>query len=290
MKNGRKQIVPTPRQLEKMELLKNKQAVAPYADDTGYTAPKYETNLVMQVQLKRYWETFTDKRRKEILEKMEATEEYINLRAYELLLLAKKGIYKDDRNDPKFRLNIEKIRENWSVNSDIELCAMFDRHNRFIGFNTGKEHEVDTLYIKGSLVGGTTIHNHPTTPDRPLGLSFSRDDLNSFLHEGTRRFEATAREGTYAMTTKGAVRFKQKDFDKLFDDWNDHKAAIAQAFQARGLSTSSDMYWRIRCIDHHKIMEGFAKEHGFTYKFTPRKKYEKLMDISQVDKPLPKFK
>lgn len=290
MKDGRKQIVPTPRQMAKMDLEKDKQADGNWADPDGYVKPKYETNLVMQVQLKRYWESFTEKQRKEILEKMEATEEYINLRAYELMMLAKKGIFKDDRNDPKFRLNIEKIRANWSVNSDIELCAMFDRYNRFIGFNKGREHEVDTLYIKGSLVGGTTIHNHPTTPDRPLGLSFSRDDLNSFMREGTRRFEATAREGTYSMTTRGRVKFKQKDFDKLFDEWNGIKSATVQAFQARGISTSSDIYWRVRAIDHHKMMEKFAKEHGFTYKFTPRKNYEKLMDISQIDKPLPKFK
>ena len=205
-------------------------------------------------------------------------------------MLERKGIMNNDRDDPNFRLNIEKIRANWSVNSDIELCAMFDKHNRFIGFNIGKEHEVDTLYLQGSLAGGTTIHNHPTTQDRPLGLSFSRDDFKSFLHEGTRRFEATAREGTYSMTTKGRVRFSQKDYDELFDRWNDIKAATEDAFRQRGISTSSDIYWRVRAIDHHKVIQEFAQKHGFTYKFTPRKGYEKLMDVSQIDKPLPKFK
>ena len=238
--------------------------------------------------LKNNWNQFTKAERDAILNKGEATIEYVYLRRYQIYMDEKKGIIRNDKDDPKFRFNLEKKVEDWR-HAEVEFYVMFDNKGRFLGYNIGDHAEVNSVFFKGTLVGGHTMHNHPTKEDRPLGLSFSAPDLTSIRGEGTRNFEVTTAEGRYSMNTNGR-QISEKSINEWKTSWEAHKAALYSARDPSGRPIPEHTLWRIRAIDHHQSMQALAKANGWDYKFTPLPKYKDLMDIKSLSKPLPKIK
>lgn len=283
MKNGKKVLLPTKRQLEKMNAA---QAVLPYQDGKGNTSIKMTAGHI--AYLMSFWKKFTAKERAEILERGEATADYVNLRQYQIYMDERKGIIHNDKDDPKFKLHLEKMMENWK-HTPIEHYLMFDSKNRFIGWNKGDEKSVDSLFWTGSLIGGHTMHNHPTTRDRPLGLPFSAKDLEAIIGEGTKTFEVTSREGAYTIELSGKPKFTTQDVREWDTQLLARKQAIFKVMIDKGYRdpTQTDTYWRLRFLEHHDHMQAFAKKFGFKYTFKARKKYSDLDKQSSMTKDLP---
>jgi hypothetical protein len=284
IKNGKKVLLPTPLQIERM---KKADAVLPHQDPSGRTGPKRDIPHI--AYLKRVWNSFDEKERKAILDKGEATPDYALLRQYELYLAEQKGIIKDDRNDPKFKYALEKMRERWRLEG-IEHYLMFDSKGRFIGYNIGDEKSVVSIFAKGGLAGGHTMHNHPTERGkRPLGLSFSAKDLESIRDEGTKTFEVSTREGNYVIESKGKVKYTPQDVMDWDTELAEIKKSIFNGMKSKGYRDplQTDTYWRIRMLEHHQHMQRFANKFGLSYTFTPSKAYKGIDKMENMDKPLP---
>ena len=284
VKNGKKVLLPTPLQIERM---KRGEAVLPYQDPDGRTGPKRDVSHI--AYLKRNWNQYSEAERKSILEKGEATTDYALLRQYEIYLLEQKGVVNNDKEDPKFKLNLEKMKEQWRLEG-IERYVMFDAKGRFIGYNVGDEKSVQSIFAKGGLVAGHTMHNHPTKRgERPLGLSFSAKDLESMRAEGCKVFEVTAREGNYVLETSGKVKFTPQDVMDFDTTLAATKKSIFSVMKQKGYvdPTQTDAFWRIRMLEHHKLMQEFANKFNLKYTFKPTKAYKGLDNKENMLKPLP---
>lgn len=292
IKGGIKTLVPTERQMAKLEKAK---LVEPHADASGRQAGFSHTPLWAIVALKRNWDAYSSIERNKILKDGVQTKAYALLRAYEIYLEheeEKKNGIKSKKSkeitDKKFKYNLNKLMKEWSVDMEIEKSVMFDARGNFLGIAFGVTDHVDSNYQKGILVGGTSMHNHPTSPNRPLGLPFSVPDIQSFWGEGAARYIVTTREGTYEMKTEGRLKFKFKDIEEYATAWASRKRVMYATREKVGIPESHPRFQRLWFKEMHDSLNAFSKKHGFEYTFKPKKGYENLTDINAIGKPLPR--
>jgi hypothetical protein len=262
IKNGRKTIVPTERQLAKLE----KQSLEnTYMDMGNRTGLKFTPEQIASARL--IVMMMTPEQIKETLFMGQATKEFIALKTIEFV----EGRGKGQQNDPSFKFNEAKV-VSWmkDANLDKEVLFVWDKDGRFWGWTQGSEKSVGASIPKGGLVGGTTLHNHPSTDKRPYGQSFSKGDILAGRHSAERRWIVAAKEGVYMAEMPPNVKYR--DFD-------------AMVFQAKTKAAwrrinnklpQFNLNQAAKAQAHHEYMKEFAQRHGLKYKFIPNKGYEKL--------------
>jgi hypothetical protein len=278
MKEGRRVIIPTERQAEAMK----KAASQPLLDAGGLSGIGFSVKDL--TRLEKYIKDLglSSQRQKQILERGEATDEYMYLRLIEILKDIRDGKKIDDLNDKNSKFSLASTIERWR-GGDVEMAAMWDKDNRFIGFNVGKKDEVTPNVLAGHLAGGTLVHNHPIQEEgQKLGNPFSDADMVLFRDTGLRLSVVTAREGTFYME-----RIGNKPLTKLTDkliktSWS--KTIIR--FQLSNLiyqknrdKLTTDDYYRMVWRDIHRFNKEVADAAGYSYKFVPNKGFQSLTDF-----------
>ena len=203
-KDGKKTLLPTQRQLEK---------IAQQAQALKSTPIELkDIGLVSQIHWTRIAEKISPEERKKILEEGIATDKFLALKFKEALdgyKADKNWVGKNEMHDKNFVHNISNVN-NRIRNAPYEVAALYDRHNRFLGFSIGDKTTVNISLIKGTMRGGTCIHNHPLYGDRNLGGCFSGKDVSSAKLLELRNQWVTAKEGRFVLRA-------EKGWDKVSD-------------------------------------------------------------------------
>lgn len=214
---------------------------------------------------------------KEIMEFGKATDTFIDLNVLRILKAIKDGNLKSEIFDKDFKFSIEKLIKKWS-NSDVEMMAAYDKNGMFLGFNTiaekGKVY-INTGY--GQLVGGTTLHSHPSDSDRFFGGTFSIGDWKTFLQSGEKKMVVTSKEGTYTLERVGPVKLTNKDINRNYVKTTVRAVLSTQNIKdvkktKFGCSKSELAVWR----DQHLGTTELAQQSGVRYTFIPNKGFEGL--------------
>lgn len=232
---------------------------------------------------------------KDILENAKSTDEYLLLRTLEILSQEKKGIVKNDADDKKFKFSLVNLVEKWK-NGSVELLACYDSKGRFIGITSGSGDTVVGNIPTGGLVGGQSIHIHPTTKTRPLGGSFSPKDIKTMREYGMKKMVVTTREGTFTLEAKdnrGLSKIKDKTINEEYVKLGVLRARAFEKFESdlggarrsdgRYVDSLSVIQWR----DHHESVKKLASEFGLSYSFKPNKGYGFLASKSITVKKIP---
>ncbi len=276
IKEGRRVIVPTERQMAEA---KRKQAEAnQITDDRGRTGM---TNTVKDIKNLEEWAKYhfpNEKQIKEIFEAGRATDDFINLNVLRILKALRDGTTKNERDDPNFKFNLESLKKKWA-NSEVEMMAAFDKNGMFLGYETQADKGLVQMRSgDGQIIGGTTIHSHPSEDGRFFGGNFSDGDWKGFLVAGEKTMIVTSREGTYILEREGAMKLTRKAINKSYvvsmvkttlalQKLKDEKELTKFGCTKRDL-----VIWR----DHHKSAEELAKSSGLKYTFVPNKGFEGL--------------
>ncbi len=278
MKEGRRVIIPTERQVEAMK----KAASQPLVDANGLSGVLYTVKDIPRLEKYINDLGLSKQRQKEILERGEATDEHKYLSLLEKLKDIRDGKKRDDLNDEKSKFSLKSTAERWR-DGDVEMGAMWDKDNRFIGFNVGKKQEVSFNVLDGHLAGGTILHNHPLQDEsQKVGNPFSPDDMEVFRDTGVRLSVVTAREGTFYME-----RIGNKPLTKLTDKLIKTAWAKTQVrfelsnliYQKNKDKLTVDDYYRMTWRDIHRFNKEVAEAAGYSYKFVPNKGFQSLTDF-----------
>lgn len=236
------------------------------------------------------------KQQEEILEKGLSSDEYLQLRVIKMLEDEKRGIIRNDAEDEKFKWSLKKVIEKWK-HGETELVASYDRYGRFLGYNIGDERKVTANVPLGALVGGKTVHIHPTKEDQRLGMPFSRGDFRALRDYGMKEMIVTTREGVFTLKVKDGkslAKLKDTDIKKTFavldvkkfvseDTWNKTRGGARYAGTGRMKDELAVVQWR----DQHETVKQVASRAGIEYTFKPYKGYEFLTDRKKNVESLP---
>ena len=273
MKEGRKVIIPTKRQIEAME---RKQAEANVIIDAkGRTGMVNTMAEVPAIEAYLRSIGLSKKKQQEILENGRATDDFIDINIVRILNNIKDGKTKNERDDKDFKFSLEKLKQRWA-NSDVEMMAAFDKHGHFLGFETQNDAGKVTMKTgAGQLVGGTTIHSHPSEKGKFFGESFSVPDWRAFRDSGERQMVVTAKEGVFILEKSGPINVTNSQINK---SWV--KTTIRSVLSKRnikddkmtkfGCSKSELAVWR----DLHTGNKELAAQIGVSYRFIPNKGFE----------------
>lgn len=276
MKEGRRVIVPTTRQIEQMA---RKQAEANQIKDAlGRTGMQ---NVIADIDgIEEYLrqQGLSKKAQKEILEKGEATDDFINLNVLRILKALRDGDKTNEKDDKNFKFSLEKLIKKWA-NSEVELMAAFDKNGKFLGYSTqANDGKVQHQTAAGQVVGGTTIHSHPSGPDRFFGGNFSVGDYKGFRDSGEKTMVVTSREGTYILERNGPLNMTNSQINTSYVKTTVRATLSKERIKNDKLTkfgcTKSDLaIWRDR---HLGAME-LASQVGLKYTFIPNKGFEGLV-------------
>jgi hypothetical protein len=113
IKEGRKVIIPTKRQLEAME---RKQAEANYLfDANGRTGmPDGDEELRASEGYVKKVLKLSEKQQKEILENGRATPEFVEVNVLRILKALRDGDTKNEMEDKKFKFSLDKLIARWA--------------------------------------------------------------------------------------------------------------------------------------------------------------------------------
>lgn len=285
MKEGRRVIIPTQRQMEAMKKAESK----PMVDVWGYNGVEYTVKDLKNLEKYIKELGISEKRQKEILERGESTDEYKYLRMIEILKDIRDGKKIDDLNDPNSKFSLASTAERWK-DGDVEMGGAWDKNNRFIGFSVGKKSEVEYNILTGSLAGGTMLHNHPRQDDDSLlGYSFSRGDIETFRDFALRLSVVTAIEGKYYMENtqgKSLKKLSNKVIESFWARFDIRRSLSKIIYEKNKDKLTIDDYNRMIWRDLHRFNQDIAKVAGYSYKFVPNKGYESLTD-SKITGKLP---
>jgi ribosomal protein L20A (L18A) len=260
--DGRKELVPTERQLAKMarQSLENT-----YMDMGNRTGLKFTQEEIAKARLTVMM--MTPEQIKETLNRGEATDAFIALKTLEFV----DGKGKGQQDDPSFKFNEARV-VSWmkDANMDKEVLFVWDKDGRFWGWTQGSEKSCSAKIPKGGLVGGTSLHNHPSTDKRPYGQSFSKGDILAGRYSAERRWIVAAKEGVYVVEMPPNAKYR--DFDAMVFQAKTRAAwrSINQKLPQFKLNQAA------KAQVHHTYMKEFASRQGLKYKFIPSKGYETL--------------
>lgn len=275
MKEGRKVIVPTTRQMEQMA---RKQAEAnQITDEQGRTGM---ANTIDDIEgIKEYIKQLglSKQEQKDILENGLATDNFLNLNVLRILMALKDGKTKNEMEDPNFKFSLEKLIKKWA-NSEVELIAAYDKNGMFLGYATQADPKLVRHNIgDGQIIGGTTIHTHPSSPDRFFGGNFSVGDYKSFVAAGEKKMVVTSKEGTYILERSGKLNLTNKQIVANYAKTLVRVTLSQQKIKSDTITkfgcTKTDLaQWR----DRHEGAKELASSAGLKYTFIPNKGFEGL--------------
>ena len=267
-------------------------------DYSGHDKNRFLTDEVARKWAIKYLkEKYTPEQLAEMLKKGKAdSSDFAIMMALRAYLDEKAGIKISELHDPKSKWNREKLLEEFH-SKEVEYCAMYDRNDRFIGYNIGEVGQVASWSYWGMEASGTFLHNHPTNPFTRLGGGLSiyqlmdnkkhAGDILSFRRMALKEMTATGREGTYTLRREKKVKISiselkqmQTEFDHVERELRFKYAKVKGAF-------TGGLFGRAYAIEHHKIVSSWAKKKGLSYTFKPRKGFEDLLDRNSLTKPLP---
>lgn len=275
MKEGRKAIIPTKKQAEAMV---RKQAEAnANKDEFGNTGM---ANTVADIpDREAYVKTLklSKKEQAEILEAGRATDQFIDLNVLRILKAMRDGTLKNEMEDPNFKFSLDKLIKKWST-SEVELMAGFDKNNQFLGYQTqGRTGVVAFSVALGQLVGGTSIHSHPSEGGRFFGGTFSDKDWKGFRDSGAKAMIVTSLEGVYILQKTGQAKYTNTEINTAYVRTAVRTVMSKQRIKDDkvtkfGCSKSDLAVWR----DRHNGAIELGKSVGIQYTFIPNKGFEGL--------------
>lgn len=273
MKEGRKVIIPTQRQMESMT---RKQAEANLmADGGGRTGLEAKISDIKDIENYIKQLGLTKQQQKDILENGRATDEFVQLNVLRILKAMRDGDKTNEMNDKKFKFNLENLIKKWA-NSEVEMMAAFDKDGKFLGYQTqAKTGTVQITTGAGQLAGGTTVHSHPEESGRFFGGTFSVGDWTGFKEKGERLMVVTSKEGTYMLERTGPLKFTNSDINKSWVRMTVRTVLSKQRIKDDkltkfGCSKSDLAVWR----DLHNGTKELASQAGLKYTFIPNKGFE----------------
>jgi hypothetical protein len=283
MKEGRRVIVPTARQMA--EAARKKAEASLMVDAQGLSGRKATVKDL--AGLERYVENtlkLSKQRQKEILERGEATDEYLTLRLIQILKDEKDGKVIDELNGSDKKTSLQGRIDAWR-GGDIEMLGMWDKNNRFIGFRIGKETEVESNYIEGNMAGGTMLHNHPVKEEKGerLGNPCSGGDVSSFRDSGAKASIVTTKEGVFYLERNGPTTIKDIDITRVWERTKVKYELSAMLYRTSKTMVADDFH-RLIWRDIHEANKELARLGGYTYRFVPNKGYESLTDKTAFGK------
>lgn len=275
IKEGRKVIIPTKKQVESME--RKQAAENTLIDALGRTGM---VNTVSDIKMiEAYIKTLglSQKQQKEILENARATDEFIQLNVLRILKALRDGDTKNEMEDKKFKFSLDNLIKKWA-NSEVELMASYDKNGKFLGYDTQANSGI--VYMTtgaGQLVGGTTIHTHPVLKGEFFGGNFSIGDWQGFRDTGERRMVVTSKEGTYILEKSKPLKLTNSDITKSYVRTlvriNLSQKGIKDDKTTKfGCSKSELALWR----DKHHGAKEIAAIAGVKFTFIPNKGFEGL--------------
>ena len=283
---------PTKEQIEKII---NATKAGLHHDEYGNTQWEFTKDDIASLRQSVKELGLTKAQQKEILEKGLATDDYLLLRTLQILEDEAKGKFKNDADDKNFKFSLDKLMESWK-HGQVEMLAVYDKHNRFLGYSVGNGDSVKGNIFVGMMAGGKSIHIHPTTKEAPLGGSFSRQDFFSLRASGEKTMIVTTREGVYTLEApSGKPRIKNKDVNTAWVKLDTVRVLNRNYFDSNlgGIrkkdGSKKDEYLVIQWRDHHHAVQQLAQQVGLKYTFKPRKGYEFLTSTNGEMKSLPKW-
>ena len=217
------------------------------------------------------------KAQKEILEKGQSTDDFINLNVLRILKALRDGDKTNEKDDKNFKFSLENLIKKWS-NSEVELMAAYDKNGKFLGYSTqAKAGMVQHQTGDGQVVGGTTIHSHPSGSDRFFGGNFSVGDWKGFRDTGEKTMVVTSKEGTYILERNGPLKLTNSQINTNYVKTTVRTTLSIEKIKDNKLTkfgcTKADLaVWR----DRHNGTKELADSVGLRYTFIPNKGFEGL--------------
>lgn len=276
MKEGRRVIVPTTRQMEQMA--RKQEEANQIKDSMGRSGMENKIKDIEGIEEFLRQQGLSKKAQKEILEKGEATDDFINLNVLRILKALRDGDKTNEKDDKKFKFSLDKLIKMWA-NSEVEMMAAFDKNGKFLGYSTqANAGQVQHQTGSGQIVGGTTIHSHPSGPDRFFGGTFSVGDYKGFRDSGEKTMIVTSREGTYILERdNGPLNLTNSQINTSYVKTTVRVTLSREKIKNDKLTkfgcTKSDLaMWR----DRHLGAKELASQSGLKYTFIPNKGFEGL--------------
>jgi hypothetical protein len=294
IENGRRVLEPTELQLQR---LASEASIIMKSID-GYDRNGLFSNAQRrQAIIEHLKKTYTPEQLAEMLKKGKAdTWDFAMVMAVRAYLDEKDGLKISDLHNKSSKWNREKLLEEFH-SKEVEYCAIFDKNDRFIGYNIGTVNSVGAWSVEGMEANGTFLHNHPTNPYTRLGGGLSiyqmmenkryAGDILSFRREALKEITATGREGTYTLKRDKRVKISLKEIKQLQTEFHAVSSELMNKYSAIRGSFRSGTFGRAHSIEHFRIVSSWAQKKGLSYTFTPRKGFEDLLDKRALTKPLP---
>jgi hypothetical protein len=278
MKEGRRVIVPTPRQMEQMA---RKQAEGfEFKNSDGMTGLQLKVGDIDGLkEWIRQNTKLTEKEKKQILEygMLDKGDKFLTLNVIRILEAIRDGMVKNEKDDKDFKYSMDKLVKKWA-NSEVEVAAAWDKNGMFLGWESqANDGKVQFTIAQGHAVGGTTLHSHPSSKDRFFGGTFSDGDWKNYFTSGEKTMVVTSREGTYIIDRNGPIKATRSDINRSYVRTTVMATLSMQKFSASkltkfGCSQQDLAVWR----DRHNGAKQLASLAGVSYTFIPNKGFEGL--------------
>lgn len=221
----------------------------------------------------------TEKEKKQILEygMVDKDDKFLTLNVIRILEAIRDGKTKNERDDKDFKYSMDKLIKKWA-NSEVEVAAAWDKNGMFLGWESqANEGLVSHTTATGQIVGGTTLHSHPSYRDRFFGGTFSDGDWKNYFKTGEKTMVVTSREGTYIIDRNGPIKATRSDINRSYVKTTVMATLSMQKFSATkltkfGCSQQDLAVWR----DRHNGAKQLASLAGVSYTFIPNKGFEGL--------------
>lgn len=296
IQNGRKVLQPTELQMKRLETA----ALLNNVDIKGFSRNELLDNPELRKALMEYIkEKYTPEELYEILKKgLADSYDFAVIMAIRAYLDEKNGLNISEMFDASSKWNLNKLIKEFA-GKNVEYMAMYDRNNRFIGYNVGTRTQVSAHLTAGMLANGTMIHNHPIDGTTRIGggLSICLEDLGKlsgdilyFRAVGLKEIVAGGREGTWSLKRDKRVKISLKEIKQLGSEWHATQTALFEKFSKTKASVGvfrNGIYGRAYAIEQNRLISSWAQKKGMSYTFTPNKGFEDLLDPRAKNKPLP---
>jgi hypothetical protein len=276
MKEGRRVIIPTERQVEQM--LRKQAEANTIKDSDGLSGMVNTIKDIAGIELYIKELGLSLKAQKEILDRGLVTDEFLNLNVMRILKALRDGDKTNEKDDKDFRFSLNKLIKMWS-NSEVELMAAFDKNGKFLGYSTqANAGKVSIATGLGQMVGGTSIHSHPSNEGRFFGGNLSVGDWKGFRDSGEKMMVITSKEGTYVLERRNSpINMTNSQINMNYVKTTVRTTLSIERIKDNKLTkfgcTKSDLaVWR----DRHNGTKELADLVGLKYTFIPNKGFEGL--------------
>jgi hypothetical protein len=292
--DGRRTLLPTERQLIKLEEIKKRL----FSDENGYSENSLFSDRAMREHLIDWAKTQDPEYLAKLIKEGKITEDYVKAMWLRNYLDRKNGIMPSDISNPESRWNLKRLEEIFH-NQPMENGALWDKFGTFLGWTRGEKDLVQLSWGTGMLAGGTLMHNHPRMEYTGLGGGFSvlqkmadgryAGDFLIFKESGAKEVIASAVEGYYTLSAPKNPNFTKKDLKLLQSESYQMRIQTFDKYSKIRGSFASGIYARVDAYQHYQLLRDFARRHGCDYTFTPRSGFETLMDPKSLGTPLNRY-